>query len=280
MALIGTPVYFDYNQYLPKETQIDVTYDDMDLIDQMLEENPEEPFQLQPQPQPQALELSDAHSCALIPDYRHILVVGVPKTGKTTFVRYAVYENRKKFHKFKVICPTNDYHKLYDFLPQEDIYTDPDMDTIRNILEEQKALGGRSKLLLILDDIVGVLNMKDKVFDLLCTQGRHAGISMWVVTQHLNNVLRPMFRECCGTIYVTKVRDSAIKTLKNLVSGFTGEKDLISFLEMVCRNYNIVKFDMNAGYDDPYKIFNIPPTMKRYYIDNKLAKKKKENIKK
>src|SRR5581483_12524579 len=61
--------------------------------------------------------LSDPEETVRIKDKPgHTMILGIPQTGKTEFLRYYCFINRKKFHRFKVICPTADVQTAYNFL--------------------------------------------------------------------------------------------------------------------------------------------------------------------
>jgi hypothetical protein len=202
----------------------------------------------------------------------HVLIVGKTHTGKSRLAKKWIKTNRKYFHDFKVLCPTADTpenKEVYNFLHPDKIILEPSDEILKEIVEE-KMLNPKKRLLLILDDCIGTLSLKGKTFNLIATRGRQHGLFLLILTQHLNNVMGPILREAANTIYATLPTDTAIPTLFKMVCGFKKENEFREFIKKNCKNYNIIKFDLESGYEAPNSMFKIDlKNEKPFYIKTK-----------
>lgn len=147
------------------------------------------------------------------------LIAGLTKCGKTKWLRSFVLNNHKNYNRIYAFSSSARFNKDYDFLEPSRIL-DPskveDMNTLGKIVKLQRAVRARGvpyQLLLIFDDIVGVINTHGgsvgKFFDRLASSGRHIGISCVFITQRLTKI-SPTIRDNCLYWIVIKLKMNEI----------------------------------------------------------------------
>lgn len=155
---------------------------------------------------------------SLLPKYSHCgLIVGATACGKTQFVLDLLQENYTKHFDYIVIfCPTIKHNKTY--LERGFIWTDDNVFVVNpngklseyleyfyNIFEDA------GDTLFIIDDCSAEKDIvkKRQALSKLAFSGRHAGISVWILTQKYNSVLKD-FREQLKFVclFYCKDRDS------------------------------------------------------------------------
>jgi GTPase SAR1 family protein len=144
------------------------------------------------------------------------LICGQTGCGKTIFVLdllQTVYRNH--FEHIVIFCPTLKYNKSYrerKFIWSDDeIYVVDPSNKLSECLEYFYRLFEGTNTLFIIDDCSAERDIvkKGNTLAKLTFSGRHAGISIWILTQKYNSVLKD-FREQLKVVilFYTKDRNS------------------------------------------------------------------------
>ena len=128
------------------------------------------------------------------------LIVGPTACGKTHFLRKQLEGPFKKMFEYIVlICPTFKNNKSYFNFATKDprvFVVDCEHDQVDKWLQVCKLFLSGNRSLIVLDDCAASKDVKGRVSTLvdLAFSARHAGISVWVLTQQLTSIAKP-FRE-------------------------------------------------------------------------------------
>ena len=161
------------------------------------------------------------------------LIVGPTNSGKTQFlVNQLCGPFNGKFDYFVLICPTFAYNRtLYRFGER-----DPRLYVV--ICEMWLKLASfafeGTNTLIVLDDCAASKDVKGRTGELvkLGFSARHAGISVWVLTQQLSSIAKP-FRENVAAIVLFYTPSA--KTTKAIFEEYAGELSHDELRQMISR---------------------------------------------
>ena len=166
------------------------------------------------------------------------LIVGPTNSGKTQFlVNQLCGPFCDKFDYVVLICPTFSYNRTLDRFGERD----PRLEVI--ICEQHQvetwlkvasfAFEGTNTLIM-LDDCAASKHVKGRTGELvkLGLSARHAGISVWVLTQQLSSIAKP-FREKVAAIVLFYTPSA--KTTKAIFEEYTGELSHDELKQMITR---------------------------------------------
>ena len=148
----------------------------------------------------------------------NMLVSGQTDCGKTYFI-LDLLENefKKKFDYIIIFCPTIQFNKTYQARPwiekDKSIYKFPPklvQSDLNACLEDAIDMfkDSEAQTLFIIDDCSNLWESKNKCTKLteLAFSGRHFGISVWLLTQKYNAVVKD-FRENCKHMVIHTMND-------------------------------------------------------------------------
>ena len=166
------------------------------------------------------------------------LIVGPTNSGKTQFlVNQLCGPFNGKFDYIVLICPTFEYNRTLHWFGERD----PRLEVI---IFEQHRVGLWLKVasfffedtntLIVLDDCAASKDVKDRTGELvkLGFSARHAGISVWVLTQQLSSIAKP-FRENVAAIVLFYTPSA--KTTKAIFEEYAGELSHKELKQMIAR---------------------------------------------
>jgi len=146
-----------------------------------------------------------------IPEYASIVLAGKRRSGKGVLTRDLVKNviSRKKIRNAYLFSPTaNIAQNPMNFVPEDNRYLELDLEVIDGIMKKQEALikddiKGNHAILIIIDDIVGSINNKQKnVLNQLFILGRHLQIYLLYCVQSVKNEFTPTQRQNTDLIFI------------------------------------------------------------------------------
>ena len=188
----------------------------------------------------------------------HCIITGPTNCGKT---RYVIDQLRGSFrHVFNwivLICPTYSKNKTYRGFAKGDkrfVVLSPDasnVEEINDLLGICENFFSGTNTLIILDDCAVSRDLKNRnnKFINLAFSGRHAGLSVWVLTQQLTSIAKP-FRD--NVACVVAFHNPSQIGMKSLFEEFGGDldsetrKNLMKNLKS--ENYSALCFSLRNPY--------------------------------
>ena len=159
------------------------------------------------------------------------LIVGPTNSGKTQFlVNQLCGPFNGKFDFIVLICPTFAYNRtLYLFGAR-----DPRLDVIICEQHQVSFCFEGTNTLIVLDDCAASKDVKGRTGELvkLGFSARHAGISVWVLTQQLSSIAKP-FRENVAAIVLFYTPSA--KTMNAIFEEYAGELSHDELKQMISR---------------------------------------------
>lgn len=190
-------------------------------------------------------------------DSCHFLVGGMTGSGKTVWVSEFVKRFGDSYDRVYAIAGSARYNNDYDYLPKRCIF-DPacDMHRLQRIVALQRKIkeaGKKYRLLLVFDDIVGLLDTHKakyaKWFDRLITSGRHLDISCMFLTQRMTKI-SPTIRDNCRYVVVFRLPRNQIQDVVHGMQSDYGDK--YAFYDAYKRGTQLKYSYMLLQAADPY----------------------------
>ena len=166
------------------------------------------------------------------------LIVGPTNSGKTQFlVKQLCGPFCGKFDYVVLICPSFAYNKtLYRFAERDPrLYVIIcEQHQVEFWLKQASFCFEGTNTLIVLDDCAASKDVKGRTGELvkLGFSARHAGISVWVLTQQLSSIAKP-FRENVAAIVLFYT--SLAKTKKAIFEEYAGELFHAELRQMIAR---------------------------------------------
>lgn len=196
----------------------------------------------------------------------NFIAAGNSKSGKSVSFKELYWPIHKRFRHTLLFSSTNRLNCEYDDLIQSSRSViqreEYDDDLVREIMQHQekaiiklnKKYGSFSQIpesvkeklhvSIIVDDMLGLINYQQSVFNQLFSKSRHLYISVFVLQQHITS-LSPTMRINAHYTLITKIKDNNIDTLYELIQmediGVC-KNDLRRFLAKYCVNYQVILF--------------------------------------
>ena len=155
------------------------------------------------------------------------IITGMTKTGKTHLVKLLVRRNAMLFNRIFWWSPTANLQNL-DFLPRKSIRNEITETALNSLLNGQEKAPYISTLL-VLDDVVGSLNMNSKIIERLATSPRHYGLTLILVSQNLKKIPVTL-RDNAVSIFTAALKEHQITTMHELQSNFKSVNELKDYL--------------------------------------------------
>lgn len=216
----------------------------------------------------------------------NFICAGNSKSGKTVAFKQLYLPIHKRFRHTLLFSSTNRLNCEYDDIIQSSrsviVREEYDDDLVKDIMHHQelaivklnKKYGSFDKIpdsvkeklhvSIICDDMLGLINFHQSVFNQLFAKSRHLYISVFILQQHITS-LSPTMRINAHYTLITKIKDNNIDTLYELIQmediGMS-KNDLRRFLSKYCVNYQVILFSeriLDKKNNRHYKImkFNI-----------------------
>ncbi len=196
----------------------------------------------------------------------NFICAGVSLSGKTVAFKGLYWPIVHRFRHTLLFSSTNQLNGEYDDIIShsksalvKDEYND---NLVRDIMKYQsdeikklknkygtfdaipESVKNKLHVSIICDDMLGLIDFNNSVFNQLFSKSRHLCISIFILQQHINT-LSPTMRINSHYTLITKIKDNNIDTLLDLVQMQdigTSKNDLRRFLTKYCVNYQVILF--------------------------------------
>jgi hypothetical protein len=176
-----------------------------------------------------------------------ILLCGKTKSGKSRILRYLLIQERKKFDKVFLFCPTERINKFYEgIIKKENIYEKVSEKWLEMLMKKLYDMYSEKKdqkiknILLIFDDCCSIFNFhQSTAIENLFTTGRHLNIAICITAQY-PYMIQPICRVNCDYVIVGQLNKQSIQLLKD--EFLVGNIDSKSFQKMYYRTTGDYQF--------------------------------------
>lgn len=162
-----------------------------------------------------------------------------PGQGKSYAIKCLVKKNGRKFNNIYAFTSTGTFNGDYDYLPKnciKDEFTDEMLKKIMGFQMKNK----KNHMLLIIDDMIGSINFKSKLWKKFVMSYRHYRVCCIFTTQYPKE-LPPLFRNCVSNAYVFHTTDLvALEALRELFFGDMTTRELSYFMKKNTGDYKYV----------------------------------------
>jgi hypothetical protein len=169
----------------------------------------------------------------------HILVAARNQWGKTTLIKALLKTNKKKWNDVFCFTGSGSYCDDYKFLPKTNIFTPrkiiPVLKKLKQVLIEAKEAKQKYRILVIMDDILGVIDRKTMDFlDITIATCRHYGLTFIFSVQKIEKHISTTIRSNCGHLICGRVGMGSVKsTIFDLQEEI---EDVYTFMTMYRRH--------------------------------------------
>ena len=161
-----------------------------------------------------------------------VVVAGSQKTGKSTLMRSLIYTNVRtsRWNKIWLLCPTLSHAPDdYKWLPSKykcESVTEEKLNEICDYMDRNKGARGA----LILDDCVGVLNLKSPLWTRLGASSRKLRLTIILIVQRLKAV-PTIVRENVGDLFITRIMENSLEAAGELLPMFEKKREGVDFIK-------------------------------------------------
>src|SRR5579875_462566 len=190
---------------------------------------------------------------ALILDWPSVIIIaGSTCTGKSELMKNIVYKNYKNFNRIYLLCP-NANNSFYNFINDKYKIKDP-CDADLQTIYDDCCKNPNIKTLIILNDCIERVNFRNGAASEITTCGRYVNVSMIIVMQYLNKI-SPVIRDNAKYLFATKLKSHCVNTVFEITSCFNNKNTCKRFLDVACKNYQVVRFNLTGYNKKDYLVF-------------------------
>ena len=181
-------------------------------------------------------------------------VASKSNSGKTHLVSQLVQELLKQEKIYICFVFSNTYHMNgdYAFLPAK-CKARFEPQKLADLIEHQakQPKEKRKQVLVILDDVLGDKSAENNAEIMgFYARGRHAHISVILMSQVANRVLSPAVKENSCYILYSRLNRQQLGILWESITNMD-KQDFIKFSELVNKNFNFIVVDNTSNSNDP-----------------------------
>lgn len=195
-------------------------------------------------------------------------------SGKTHLIKYILYNliQEQRFDYGLVISPTA-ATGAWNIVPPEYIHEKWSDDLIQRLINKQRQFtreGKNVNCFLVLDDVLGSVNLKSDLFTQLATYGRQFNITIFLIVQKFTHAVPVVVRE--NSEYVLLLRQPNAAVLKNMYEEFGNDyspniKDWFELFRTQIKDYRALVANMRAASGTEYWTIKAPPNVPEYLFD-------------
>lgn len=238
------------------DNEDDDTFDDQDIINEFLQEHDIDVDVDADADDSDKIILANPDKCIGITKNSFNIVAGSTNSGKTNLILNILRKNYKQWNKIYFVCPTLNLQSQYKGIvhPSRILTSEKDIDKLLN--DQQK--NPKCHIAIVLDDCIGTVSFQSsKIFDKLASSCRHYRITCFILIQDLKK-LSPTIRDNSATLFITKLKEHSLRCAFELSSNFPNYQSFKEFIEKACKDYQVVKMNLAAGYDNDINVFKPP----------------------
>lgn len=174
------------------------------------------------------------------------LIISNSAGGKTTVVMEIIQDCMRRPHpiykKVILLSPTHELSRSYDCLPNEWKFENFEFEGfIKRLFEIQKKkldielgeIPPSERILLILDDCLGIINGYSRMLTTLAAQGRHYKISTIILSQHTSGLCNPILRSNSMYILLGRMNDVNRQKVVDVLSSMGPKQQAIEYVNKV-----------------------------------------------
>ena len=196
-----------------------------------------------------------------------IINLGKTNSGKSNNTKYLILKYSTDIPEFQfgiVFCGTKFNHG-YSYLPDEYVFDGYQEDVLRNYMQNLRKWREKNnkpppKNFVIFDDLVGVLDTKDKYLTHLHTLGRHTSTFFIHNIQYIK-AINPTIRENVELVYMyrSKTKNTIEALYENFGQTFDRYNDFKNFFLNSLDKFQALLYIQNEDDDDKnYQIYKAP----------------------
>ena len=203
-------------------------------------------------------KLNDFELSKLMNTHSTNLFIGKPASGKTSLL-YSFFKSKKLFakifHNIYLFQPSQSRasmkDKLFDLLPEEQIYDELNYDTLNEVLEKIKDEDQKYNNCIIFDDMTSFLkdNETFKLFKQIINNRRHLRTSVFFLVQTYHSIPKEI-RRLFSNVFVFRVSKNELETI---------------FEELVEKHKDCILQIAKLVFDKPYNFLFINTETQRLF---------------
>jgi hypothetical protein len=191
-------------------------------------------------------------------------------SGKSVLTKYFIKSMGKLFHKVFVVCPTEQINRFYSDLVEADnifeTYSEDWTETLIKTLTKinsGKVGKDQKKVLLILDDCCSDTHFHtSNSLKKLYTRGRHLGLSVIMISQHLTHI-PPVCRNNADYVIVSQLNRASLGLLADeYCSAGISKEEFIKLYGNATKDFHFFVINQNAtksgDIDEIYGCIGVP----------------------
>jgi len=178
---------------------------------------------------------------------RLTLIIGNSLCGKTTIVREIIQSGmREKPHprwkKIILLCPTHHLNNSYNAIPDEWKFKDFDVTTLikrifalqeKKYKPEQGCIPKSEKILLILDDCIGIISGQNKILNEIAGTARHYNVDVIIISQHITGLASPIVRSNSTFTILGRMQDVNRKHIGEALSCYGNKNEVKNYINKI-----------------------------------------------
>lgn len=186
------------------------------------------------------------------------ILSAAPRSGKTFLIKDIIYKLASEGRiDHGLVFTGTAFNRNFDYLPTE-IVSGYDEEKLKRFLKYQKDMiekGNPKDAFLILDDILGYINLYSPLWTMIFSQYRHFRITIFLATQYIYRV-STVSRECAtyAFIFQTGTNKSLTALYETYGLLFDKKEQFKDLINEVCVDYRCLMVVNNApGMHNRYK---------------------------
>ena len=202
------------------------------------------------------------------------MVVGVCNSGKSHLIRYNLYMHFIVQKTFDFVIVYTNSPQDYPFINSKYIhagYNDEDLKKVLRFMRDLKAQGIEKKLLIVFDDVLGMVSFNSKIMTILNTQFRKFNISIIYSVQFLYKHIPLIIREqAYKAAFFKQTSEQASRAIWETYGQRYGRfRDFQQFVDKNTDDHQFIAVDNRAASSkrNHYHILKTPPHIPEFYID-------------